>query len=59
MLAHGELLVIETDDDAYLGTVEVARGGQLIVRSGYVGRPVVLAADDVVALTTADAHPDV
>lgn len=40
-LADGELLVVETADDHYVGTVEISQD-QLVVRSGYVGRPVVL-----------------
>lgn len=43
MLAAGELMVVETEDDWFLGTVEVA-GDALIVGSGFVGRPVVLCA---------------
>lgn len=49
LLNHGELVVVETDDDAWLGTVEVV-DGTFVVRSGYVGRPVVLDADDVVSV---------
>lgn len=45
MPAAGELVVVETEDDWFLGTVELA-GDVLIVRSGFVGRPVVLAAED-------------
>jgi hypothetical protein len=52
MLAAGELVVVETEDDWFLGTVEVV-GESMIVRSGYVGRPVVLAPEDVVRIVPA------
>lgn len=50
LLAHGEVVVIETENARYLGTVEV-HDGSFIVRSGFVGRPVVLSADEVVRVT--------
>lgn len=62
LLGHGQLLVVETDDDVLLGTVEVRTQGPystVIIRSGYVGRPVVVDADDVVSITPATEHPDV
>lgn len=57
MLAAGELVVVETEDDWFLGTVEVA-GETLIVRSGFVGRPVVLAVEEVVRIVPAAEHLD-
>lgn len=51
-LADGELLVVETDDDRFLGTVEVL-GEALIVRSGFRGHPVVLRHEDVMRVTLA------
>lgn len=62
LMGHGELFVVETDDDVLLGTVELratGRSATVIVRSGYVGRPVVLDADTVVRMTPASEHPDV
>lgn len=53
LLASGAVLVVETDDDRYLGTVEV-RDGTLVVRSGFRGHPVVLPAESVVRLYPAD-----
>jgi hypothetical protein len=50
LFGHGGLYVVETEDDAHLGTVETS-DGTLTVRSGQVGRPVVLAANDVVRIT--------
>ena len=55
-LADGQLLVIETEDDAYLGTAQVD-GDTLVVRSGYVGRPIVVAVTDVLRITVASDHP--
>lgn len=51
-LADGELLVVETEDDWFVGTVEVLPD-VLVVRSGFVGRPVVLPHEDVVRVTPA------
>lgn len=48
-LAGGDLLVVETDDDWYLGSVEVT-AGSAIVRSGFVGRPTVVPLEDVVRI---------
>lgn len=57
-LAAGELVVVETEDDWYLGAAEVTPDG-LIVRSGFVGRPVVLAHEDVVRVVPASEYVDV
>lgn len=54
-LAGGELLVVETEDDWFLGSVEV-RADVLIVRSGFVGHPVVLEHEDVVRITPVEEH---
>jgi hypothetical protein len=58
LLADGQILVIETEDDAYLGTAEVV-DGQMIVRSGFVGRPVVLALSAIQRITPASEHEDI
>ena len=50
--------MVETEEELHLGTVEVVEGA-LVVRSGYVGRPVVLDACEVLSLTPASEHPDV
>lgn len=52
LLAQGEVVVVETETDRYLGTVEI-RDGTLVVRSGYAGRPVVLDPGDVVSIAPA------
>ena len=54
-LADEQLVVVETEDDHYLGTAEV-RGGYSIVRNGYVGRPVHLNLADVQRITPATEH---
>ena len=58
LLAGGEIVVVETEDDIFLGTAEVV-DGHLVIRSGYVGRPVVLTALDVVSVVPAQGHPEV
>jgi hypothetical protein len=56
-LAGGELLVVETDGDRFMGSVEVT-GDHAIVRTGFVGRPTVLALEDVVRVTPASEYED-
>ena len=55
LLGHGELYLVKTEDDGYLGTVEITEG-RLVVRSGLAERPVLLAAADVVRITPAHEH---
>jgi hypothetical protein len=45
--AVGELMVVETEDDWFLGVVE-ALEDVLVVRSGFRGRPAVVRHEDVV-----------
>ncbi|GAC1594706.1 MAG: hypothetical protein NVS3B21_16990 [Acidimicrobiales bacterium] len=52
LLADGELLVVETDDDWFMGSVEVT-ADCAIVRTGFVGRPTVLALEDIVRIAPA------
>lgn len=49
-LADAELVVIETDDDRFLGTAEVL-ADVVVVRSGCVGRPTVVAHEDITRVT--------
>ena len=49
-LSNGELLLVETEDDVHLGTVEV-RDEVLVVRSGFVGRPVLVAHEQVLSIS--------
>ena len=54
-LAGGELVVIETEDDQFLGTAEVD-DDCLVIRPGYVGRPLRVPLADVIRLTLASEH---
>ena len=56
-LAAGALVVVETEDDWYLGTAEVTQDA-LIVRNGFVGRPTVLAHEDVVRVVPVEEYLD-
>ncbi|MFN2538751.1 MAG: hypothetical protein ABR549_11500 [Mycobacteriales bacterium] len=58
LLAHGEVVVVSTDDDQFLGTVEIV-DGTAVIRSGYVGRPVLVPLEEIVAVLPAHEHPDV
>lgn len=58
VLAHGELVVVETDDDAFLGVAEVL-DAHLIVRNGFVGRPVLIPLAEVVSISPAADHASV
>lgn len=51
-LGHGELMLVEIDEDRFLGTVEVTED-VMVIRSGFVGRPVVVLHDDVVRIVLA------
>ena len=48
-LSNGELLLVETEDELHLGTVEV-RDEVLVVRSGFVGRPVLVPHEKVLSI---------
>lgn len=51
-----DIYVVETTDDILLGTVEFITGG-IIVRDGFVGRPFIVNAEDIVRLIPAEDHP--
>jgi hypothetical protein len=57
-LADGLFVVETSDGEAWLGELEFQEGG-VVVHSGYVGRPPVIAQEDVLAITPASEHPDV
>jgi hypothetical protein len=53
-------VVVETEDDLFLGTAEVL-ADVVVVRSGFLGHPKVLAHEDVVRVTpfsARDGGPD-
>ena len=59
----GNLVVVETEDDAFIGTVEevgiATPDHTLILRTGYVGHPRYIPIHEVVRIVRADEHPDV
>ena len=52
------IVVVETDDDRHLGIVEPLGGGYVAIRSGYRGRPAIVAYDDIDTIVMAISHPD-
>ena len=53
------LFVVETyDGPAYLGELEF-HGDEVVVYTGYVGRPPVILRSDISAIVPAQSHPDV
>lgn len=58
LLAEGQIVVVRTEDDWFLGTADMA-GDNIVVLSGYVGRPVVLDAELVQSVIPAQQHPEV
>ena len=57
MPAPATELVVETDDDHYLGVLDTAADGRFWVRTGRRGHPVRLHRDDVITITPAAEHP--
>lgn len=57
------LLVVETEDDAFIGTVEerdiATPDHVLVIRTGYVGAPNVVPVSEVTRICRAERHPDV
>lgn len=57
------LLVVETDDDIYLGTVIDENRGtpehMVVISNGLRGRPIRVPAETVQSIVRADLHPDV
>jgi len=58
LLAEGRIVVVETEDDWFLGTAEIA-GDTFIVRSDFAGRPVIVDAEAVQGIIPAQGHPNV
>lgn len=59
-----DIWVLETEDDAFIGQIEVAYGATrwqftVTVYTGRNGRPPVVDAADIVRLIPASRHPDV
>ena len=52
LLNHGELVVVETETERWVGLVEL-RADQLVIRSGRAGRPRLVDADEVIRIAPA------
>lgn len=52
------LHVVETDDGIFIGTLKQTPNG-LLLYTGFRGHPRHIDADEVVAITPAERHPDV
>lgn len=52
LLNHGELVVVETETERWVGLVEL-RADQLVIRSGRAGRPRLVDADAVIRIVPA------
>lgn len=51
-----EIFVVETNDDILIGMIEFVKGA-VVVRNGFVGRPMRVEAGDIVRLLPAEDHP--
>jgi hypothetical protein len=56
--ADGLFVLETTDGDAFLGQLVFSSGG-VVIHSGFVGRPHVIAQEDVASIQPAAQHPDV
>lgn len=52
----GAFVVVETEDNAYIGTLDAIDDEHVVVHTGFVGRPPVLAISDIELITLADEH---
>ena len=55
----GGFVVVETADTAYLGTLRLLDDAHVVVHTGFVGRPPILAFDEIEKITLATEHEDV
>jgi hypothetical protein len=56
-LFAGQVVVVETEDDHFLGLIDVDDEGWIRVRSGFRGHPHLIDPDEVVAVSLASEHP--
>jgi hypothetical protein len=56
-LFNGQIVVVETEDDHYLGLVDVDEHGWFRVRTGYRGHPHLVDPEDLVSVALASEHP--
>lgn len=54
--SQGEMVVVETEDNQYLGFVE-ERDGAVLIRNGLRGHPVTLQRADIESIVPAQGHP--
>lgn len=54
----GMFVLETTEGDAFLGQLVFSDGG-VVVHNGFVGRPHVIAQEDVASIQPAAQHPDV
>ena len=52
-----QLVVVETEEDHFLGQVDLLPDGVVRVRSGFRGHPHLLDAQDVTSIVRAEDHP--
>ncbi len=55
----GGFVVVETAATAYLGTLRLVDDEHVAVHTGFVGRPPMLAVDDIEKITLAADHEDI
>ena len=56
-LWQDQLVVVETEEDHFLGFVDLLPDGIVRVRSGFRGHPHLLAAADITSVVLAEDHP--
>lgn len=56
-LFSGQIVVVETEDDHYLGLVDVDENGWFRVRTGFRGHPHLVDPEEVVSVGLATEHP--
>ena len=56
-LWQDQLVVVETEEDHFLGMVDLLPNGIVRVRSGFRGHPHLLSADEVISIVLAEDHP--
>lgn len=54
--SQGEMVVVETEDNQYLGFVE-DQGDTVIIRNGLRGHPVMLQRTEIESIAPAQGHP--
>jgi hypothetical protein len=57
LLNHGELMVVETERERWVGFVEL-RADHLVIRSGQAGRPRLVDAEDVLRISPVEDNID-